>query len=109
MPTGQDGKPVLYVRDMQERIAISDALAPGFAYLEARITGTCEAPYSLATMYEACRMAQVFNPNFAKQHLNAALPVDSMAAIKPLLALDMLDNLKKELPLYKVAAAGSSF
>ena len=68
-----------------------------------RITGTCEAPYSLATMYEACRMAQVFNPNFAKQHLNAALPVDSMAAIKPLLALDMLDNLKKELPLYKVA------
>ena len=52
-------------------------------------------------------MAQVFNPNFAKQHLNAALPVDSMAAIKPLLALDMLDNLKKELPLYKVAADAS--
>ena len=44
MPTGQDGKPVLYVRDMQERIAICDALAPGFAYLEARITGTCGAP-----------------------------------------------------------------
>ena len=38
----------------------------------------------------------------AAWHLNAAF-VDSMAAIKPLLALDMLDNLKKELPLYKVA------
>ena len=25
-------------------------------------------PRRLATMYEACRMTQVFNPNFAKQH-----------------------------------------
>ena len=83
--------------------AVSPPHPPGFDYLEARITGTCDDQFSLVDMYEVCRVVQVFDPNFAAAHLDAAF-VDSMAAITPLRALGMLDDLKKELPLYFVAA-----
>ena len=52
-------------RDMPERKAICDGLVPGFDYLEARITGTCDAQYSLVGMYELCDLVRVFDPNFA--------------------------------------------
>ena len=61
-PNGQDGKPVLIVRNLAERNTICDALVPGFGYLEARITGTCHAQYSLVEMYELCRVARAFDP-----------------------------------------------
>ena len=83
-----------------------DALKPGFDYLEARITGTCAAQYSLVNMYQTCRLVRIFDPTFASQHLDSAY-VDSMAAITPLRSLDMLDQLKQEAPLYQ-AAAGSA-
>ena len=48
---------VLVVRNLAERNAICDALAPGFDYLEARITGQgCDAQYSLTEMYALCRI-----------------------------------------------------
>ena len=106
MPTGQDGKPVLYVRDMQERIAICDALAPGFAYLEARITGTCDAQYSLVNMYALCRAARAFDPTFAKDHVDAAF-VDGMSEITPLNALGLLSDLKLQRTQYVTAAANA--
>ena len=68
---------------------------PGFDYLEARITGTCAAQYSLVGMYETCRLVRIFDPNFASQYLDSAY-VDSMAAITPLRSLHMLDQLKQE-------------
>jgi len=105
-PAQGDGKPVLVVRDVKERDAMYDALKPGFDYLEARITGTCAAQYSLVGMYETCRLVRIFDPNFASQYLDSAY-VDSMAAITPLRSLDMLDQLKQEAPLYR-AAAGSA-
>ena len=106
MSTGQDGKPVLIVRDLLERQAICNALAPGFNYLEARITGTCDRQYSCVEMYELCRVVRAFDPNFADAHVNAAF-VDHMSAIVPLRALGMLDNLKTELPQYLTAAASA--
>ena len=54
-------------------------LAPGFAYLEGRITGTCDAQYSCTAMYEICRLARAFDPNFASVHLTPAF-VDAMHA-----------------------------
>ena len=104
VPNGQDGKPVLIVRDMPERKAICDALKPGFDYLEARITGTCEAQYSCVEMYELCRVVRAFDPNFASGSINAAF-IDSMSAITPLRALGMLNDLKLQLPQYLSAAA----
>ena len=106
VPSGQDGKPVLVVRDLRERKDICDGLVPGFEYLEARITGTCGAQYSLVTMYELCDLVRVFDPNFAAAHANPAL-IDRMSVITPLNALDMLDGMKRELPLYLAAAANS--
>ena len=106
VPAGQDGKPVLIVRNLPERKAICHALVPGFEYLEARITGTCDAQYRLNDMYELCRVARAFDPSFTKDHLDAAF-VDSMSAITPLNALGMLNDLKQQLPQYKAAAASA--
>ena len=103
VPSGQDGKPVLIVRDLPERKVICDGLAPGFNYLEERITGTCSSQYSCVDMYEMCRVARAFDPNFGSAYLDAAF-VDSISAITPLRALGMLNNLKQQLPQYLAAA-----
>ena len=95
---------VLIIRNLAERNRIYDALKPGFDYLEARLTGTCEAQYSLVEMYELCRVARAFDPTFAAANVDAAF-VDSMSAITPLRALGMLDDLKRQLPQYLAAAA----
>ena len=106
VPNGQDGKPVLIVRDLAERKSICDALKPGFDYLEARLTGppACNQQYSLVEMYELCRVARAFDPAFASANVDAAF-VDSMSAITPLRSLGMLDDLKQQLPQYLAAAA----
>lgn len=107
VPNGEDGKPVLLVRNLAQRTAICDALGPGFDYLEARLTGQgCDAQYSLAEMYELCRAARAFDPSFAKNQVNAAF-VDGMSAITPLNALGMLADLKLQLPQYLAAAANA--
>ena len=106
VPNGQDGKPVLVVRNLPQRNKICDALAPGFDYLESRITGTCDAQYSLVNMYALCSAARAFDPAFAKDHLDAAF-VDTMAAITPLNALGMLPDLKQQRPQYIAAAASA--
>ena len=103
---GGDGKPVLHVRDLSERTAICDALAPGFEYLESRINGTCDAQYSLVNMYALCRAARAFDPSFAKDHVDAAF-VDSMSVITPLNALGMLSDLKQQRTQYVTAAANA--
>ena len=103
-PANGDGKPVLFVRNLPERKAICDALAPGFAYLEARISGTCERQYSCVAMYEICRLARAFDPNWASEHLDPGF-VDSLQAITPLATHGLLSGLKRELPQYLAAAA----
>ena len=71
--------------------------------MEARISGTCDAQYSLVDMYELCRVARAFDPTFAAANVDAAF-VDAMAAITPLRALGMLNDLKQQLPQYLAAA-----
>ena len=46
-PGRQAKHAVLIIRNLAERNRIYDALKPGFYYLEARLTGTCDAQYSL--------------------------------------------------------------
>ena len=106
VPNGQDGKPYLVVRDLPERDAIIKALLPAFNYLEQRITGTCDAQYSLVEMYALCRAVRAFDPAFAHIHVDSAF-VDTMSAITPLHGLGMLANLKLELPQYRAAAASA--
>ena len=105
-PANGDGKPVLVVRHLPERQAICDTLAPGFAYLEARLTGTCNVQYSCVAMYEICRVVRAFDPNFASGNLSPAF-VDSMQVITPLAAHGLLSGMKQELPQY-LAAAGQA-
>lgn len=105
-PHGSDGKPALVVRHLRERDDIFDALAPGFKYLEDRITGACQDNYSLVAMYELCNVVRLFDPTFAHVHATPAW-VDRLSAVKPLVAYGLISHLKAELPLY-LAAAGSA-
>ena len=57
-------------------------------------------------MYEVLNLVRVFEPNFAAAHANAAL-INRLSVITPLNALDMLDGMKQELPLYLAAAANA--
>mmetsp|Transcript_8882 Transcript_8882/g.28070 ORF Transcript_8882/g.28070 Transcript_8882/m.28070 type:complete len:292 (+) Transcript_8882:74-949(+) len=102
-PAAGDGRPVLVVRDLPERAKVCDQLTPGFDYLEARITGTCDAQYSCATMHDICDKVRAFDPNFASAHVNDYF-IDSMDVIKPLVGLGMLSDLKRELHKYLAAA-----
>ena len=107
VPNGQDGKPVLVVRNLDQRNAVCEGLIPGFDYLEARVMGTCDAHYSLVEMYELCRVARAFDPTFAAASVDAVF-VDAMVAITPLRALGMLGDLKQQLPHYLAAARNAT-
>jgi hypothetical protein len=77
-----------------------------YGYLEKRILGTCNAPYSCVSMYELCRVARAFDPNFAFAFVDPAF-VDALVAITPLGMHDLLPKLKQELPQYLSAAAAA--
>jgi hypothetical protein len=80
-------------------------LKPGFEYLEDRILGRCQAPYSCAAEFELFRLVQLFDPTFARQGATTA-SVRSLAAIKPLSGEDeLLAQMCTELPAYLAAAA----
>ena len=72
-------------------------------YPEERLTGTCEANYSLVVMYTLCDVARAFDPNFAAGNVTAAF-IDRMSAITALRTFDLLDSLKRELPTYLASA-----
>lgn len=55
-------RPLLVTTKWPERIQVVDGLLPAVDYLEARITGTCDAQYSCAEMYDLCHVLQIFNP-----------------------------------------------
>jgi hypothetical protein len=85
--------------------AIVAALTPGFEYLEDRILGRCQAPYSCAAEFELFRLVQLFDPAFAKQGATTA-SVRALAAIKPLgVEEELLEQLCGGLPAYLAAAA----
>ena len=105
-PTHGDGKPVLAVRGMAERSAICDALAPGFKYLEDRLTGECDSQYSCVAMYHVCSLVRVFDLNYAAAHATTAL-VDQLDAITPLASHGLLNGMKTQLPAYLAAAVAA--
>tara|TARA_B110001450_G_C17657600_1_gene495928 strand:- start:199 stop:2715 length:2517 start_codon:yes stop_codon:yes gene_type:complete len=98
-------RPLIFVRDMPERKRMADALAKGFEYLEARITGTCDAIYDCSAMYNLCRLVQIFDPVFAAAHASPQM-VDDLVNIKPLGALADISKMKAQLPVYLTRAAG---
>lgn len=50
---------MIVVKDLPERAAILEALAPAFEYLEKRLTGECEVNYNCAHMYEVCSLCRI--------------------------------------------------
>ena len=57
-------------------------------------------------MYELLRVVRIFDPNFAANNATPAF-VDGLSAVKPLLGLGFIPQLKAELPLYIAAATNA--
>lgn len=122
----EEVRPLIDTGDMPERKDAVDALLPAFEYLERRLAGDCEANYSCLSFYEVravayyltprsstqlarthsqvCRLVQVFDPHFAKNHLDPQL-VDELINIKPIMQHLSISDLQAELPAY-LAASG---
>lgn len=98
-------RPLIYTLSMPQRKAMADALAKGFAYLESRITGTCDAVYDCSPMYNLCRLVQIFDPAYAAAHATPQ-SVDDLATVVPLGALANLTQMKAQLPVYLQRAVG---
>lgn len=100
-------RPLLDTLDMPERKDIVDALAPGFLYLENRLTGNCDAPYDCSDTYELFRLARLFDPAFAAMTKPGADDVKELVAIASFAERGdaLLDGMISELPKYLAAAA----
>lgn len=100
-------RPLINVTDLPERKAMADILGKAFEYLESRLTGTCEDQYDASSCYEIFRLVQVFDPQYATNHLTTAW-VDNFAIITPLANLADLNEMKKEMHSYMTAATNFS-
>lgn len=91
--------------EVPERVRVMNGIKRGFGYLEDRITGSCQQPYSCESMHEVLRVIQAFDPAFAQEKGITDEWVDrlvcSITKLRP-----MAPQLKTELPLYLQAAAG---
>jgi hypothetical protein len=54
---------------------IVGGLNPAFAYLEARLTGTCQHVYSCMHSYEIREVLQLFGPSFNEENDSTAVNV----------------------------------
>ncbi|KAL1518474.1 hypothetical protein AB1Y20_002765 [Prymnesium parvum] len=102
-PENGDGKPsVIVVKHLPQRKGILKTLEEGLDYLEARLSGDCQANFSCKDMYAICRVVRAFNPNFAAAYVDEAF-IEGMHCVTPIRTL--LQALKEELPAYLSAAA----
>ena len=97
-------RPLLLVTS--DDLAPVDGLAGGFRYLEDRLTGRCQSPYSLVHEYEVARLLRVFDPNYANAHL---MPdgVTALSTIRCIEAHGLVPHLTGELPIYLSLAAAA--
>lgn len=85
---------------------LAAGLAPGFTYLENRLTGNCQANYSCEHSYAVLSVMRCFDPNYAAAHVTPA-HVRGLTTIKPIGARDLVEGLLRELPTYLATAAAA--
>ena len=84
-----------------------DGLNLAFAYLEARLTGTCQNVYSCVHSNEICELLQLFDPSFIEENDITAAHVARLEVIVPFGARPVLMvELQRDLHLYVAASAG---
>jgi hypothetical protein len=97
-------RPLVLTADTPERKKINESLAPAFTYLEKRLTGDCTATYSYEHTYTVVRVAQMFDPGWASVYLTPPM-VDELPLIVSIGELDLIGDLKRELPAFTAAIA----
>ena len=86
---------------------IVDGLNPAFAYLEARLTGTCQHVCSCVHSYEICELLQLFDPSFIEENDTTAAHVARLEVIVPFGARPVfMEKIQRDLHLYVAASAG---
>ena len=101
-------RPLLITTHLPERGYVIKCLAPGFEYLEKRLTGDCQVHFDCTHMYLVCELAQAFDPSYAAGHVDGPFML-RMSAIKPLGELNLTAGLVAELPKYLSLAKDSTF
>jgi hypothetical protein len=82
-------------------------LNPAFAYLEARLTGTCQNVYSCLHSNGICELLQLFDPSFIEESDITAAHVARLEVIVPFGARPVLmAEHQRDLHLYVAASAG---
>ena len=77
---------------------LAAGLAPGFEYLENRLTGNRSNHFSCQHTYQVLKAIRCFDPNYAAAHVTPA-EVQALAAVKPIaMRGDLMDRLVAELP-----------
>lgn len=97
---------LLPTTDIPERAYVIKCLKPGFDYLNKRLTGDCQPHFDCSHMYEVCELAQAFDPEYARAHVDDAF-MDRLSTIKPIAGL--VPGLRGELSKYVTLAKGSTF
>jgi hypothetical protein len=86
---------------------ILDGLNPAFAYLEARLTGTCQHVFSCVNSYEICELLQLFDLSFIEENNITAAHVARLEVNVPFGArVVLMAELQRDLHLYVAASAG---
>jgi hypothetical protein len=84
-----------------------DGLNPAFAYLEVRLTGTCQQVNSCVHSYEIFELPQLFDPWFIEENDITAAHVARLEVIVPFGAWPVLmAELQRDLNLYVAASVG---
>ena len=93
--------------NLPERLQeIVGGLNPAFAYLEARLTGTCQNVYSCLHSNGICELLQLFDPSFIEENDITAAHVARLEVIVPFGARPVLmAELQRDLHLYVAASA----
>jgi hypothetical protein len=85
---------------------IVDGLNPVFAYLEVRLTGTCQHAYSCVNSYEICELLQLFEPSLIEENDITAALLARLEVVLPFGARPVLmTELQRDLHLYVEAPA----
>jgi hypothetical protein len=82
-------------------------LNPAFAYLEVRLTGTCQHVYSCVHSYEIFELLQLFDPSFIEENDTTAAHVARLEVIVPFGARPVfMEKIQRDLHLYVAVSAG---
>ena len=96
----------LKIHDTREWLQYCDFASGAFTYLKNRVTNNCPAAFHYKDIYNMWKLARVFNPAYAGQHLSPG-NLDGLNDIAPLRYYDLVEGMKAEVHAYMTACVAA--